>query len=157
MLIDSLLPFIRKETLSKVLKRVQQYLSRVKVQLRGVQWNQMTPEMLKPITKKSGVTLTTIHGAKGKEWNVVFLINLVEGELPSRFAKKNENKLHNEQTLFYTAITRHRERLYLLQTTFNRVSFPNGKGKVNNIYQKQSSFITPHIKLLCEGTPCEVH
>ena len=56
------------------------------------------------------LTLSTIHSAKGKEWNTVFLIGLNEGRFPSSPGMKN---LDEERRLFYVAVTRARNNLYL--------------------------------------------
>ncbi|KAB1504146.1 ATP-dependent DNA helicase UvrD2 [Corynebacterium sp. 320] len=66
--------------------------------------------------KVQGVTLSSIHTAKGLEWDAVFLIGLVEGMLPIRYAlkgKKSEEAIEEERRLFYVGVTRAREHLYL--------------------------------------------
>lgn len=147
LLIDALLTFIRERETAKARKRIQQYLSRIKVQLRGYHWDHIKPEMLNPISHDTGVTLTTIHIAKGKEWKVVFILNVVEGEIPLRFAKTDES-IYDERSLFYTAITRHSEKLYLLETPFIKTDFPKGKGRQINTFYKQSSLTKPYLKYL---------
>lgn len=62
---------------------------------------------------KNILTLSTIHSAKGLEWKSVFLIGLVEGVLPVSFALDNDDAIEEEQRLFYVAITRAKEQLYL--------------------------------------------
>ncbi|MEW5785815.1 MAG: ATP-dependent helicase [Bacillota bacterium] len=57
------------------------------------------------------VTLSTIHSAKGKEWDAVFVIGLNEGHFPSR--RGDERDLPEERRLFYVAATRARRYLYL--------------------------------------------
>ena len=56
------------------------------------------------------LTLSTIHSAKGKEWKNVFLIGLNEGRFPSSPESKN---LDEERRLFYVAVTRAKDRLFL--------------------------------------------
>ena len=61
---------------------------------------------------KAAVTLSTIHAAKGLEWDYVFIIGLTEGYLPISYAK-TEAELREEQRLLYVAITRARNELTL--------------------------------------------
>jgi DNA helicase-2/ATP-dependent DNA helicase PcrA len=59
------------------------------------------------------VTLTTIHQAKGLEWDVVFIIWLVEGRFPSHKSLQDIEGEEEERRLFYVAATRARDELYL--------------------------------------------
>ncbi len=59
------------------------------------------------------VCLSTIHSAKGLEWECVFLIGLVEGVLPVSFSLNDEESIEEEHRLFYVALTRAKTRLYL--------------------------------------------
>ena len=58
------------------------------------------------------VTLSTIHAAKGLEWDSVFIAGLTEGYLPIGFAK-SESEIAEERRLLYVAITRARRQLFL--------------------------------------------
>ncbi len=62
------------------------------------------------------LTLSTIHSAKGKEWRTVFLIGNNEGQFPSPLGQKN---LEEERRLFYVAITRAKDYLYLTASEEN--------------------------------------
>lgn len=60
-----------------------------------------------------GVTLASLHAAKGLEWDAVFLAGLVENTLPISFAvKAGEEQIEEERRLFYVGVTRAREHLY---------------------------------------------
>ena len=59
------------------------------------------------------VVLSTIHQAKGLEWDSVFLLSLNEGIFPSNKSKDLEHQLEEERRLFYVAVTRARQDLFL--------------------------------------------
>ncbi|AKK02562.1 ATP-dependent DNA helicase UvrD2 [Corynebacterium epidermidicanis] len=60
-----------------------------------------------------GVTLASLHAAKGLEWDAVFLVGLVENTLPISYAiKAGDAQIEEERRLFYVGITRAREHLH---------------------------------------------
>lgn len=59
------------------------------------------------------VTLSTVHSAKGLEWDAVLIIDLAEDRFPSRHAQLSEEDFEEERRLFYVACTRARENLQL--------------------------------------------
>ncbi|MEV0601146.1 ATP-dependent DNA helicase UvrD2 [Streptomyces sp. NPDC050315] len=59
-----------------------------------------------------GVTLASLHAAKGLEWDAVFLVGLTDGMLPITYAKTDE-QLEEERRLLYVGITRARRHLSL--------------------------------------------
>ena len=63
------------------------------------------------------VTLMTVHCAKGLEFKVVFIIGLEENIMPISKALYDEGDLEEERRLMYVAITRAKEKLYLLNAT----------------------------------------
>ena len=64
-------------------------------------------------TKESGgVSLMTMHGAKGLEYGLVFIIAANEGNTPYRKAKLME-EIEEERRMFYVAMTRAKERLII--------------------------------------------
>lgn len=71
------------------------------------------------------VTLSSIHQAKGLEWKVVFLIWLVDGQFPNgRIIEADDlDMLEEERRLFYVAITRARDELYLSYPMMNPKSY----------------------------------
>ncbi|MET7316561.1 ATP-dependent DNA helicase UvrD2 [Streptomyces thermoviolaceus] len=59
-----------------------------------------------------GVTLASLHAAKGLEWDAVFLVGVAEGMIPISYAR-TEQQIEEERRLLYVGITRARERLYV--------------------------------------------
>ncbi|AHW63392.1 ATP-dependent DNA helicase UvrD2 [Corynebacterium glyciniphilum] len=77
--------------------------------------------------RMQGVTLASIHAAKGLEWDAVFLVGLVDGTLPIRHALKgshSEDAIEEERRLLYVGVTRAREHLHL---SWSQARQPGGK------------------------------
>jgi DNA helicase-2/ATP-dependent DNA helicase PcrA len=76
--------------------------------------------------KDKPLILTTIHQAKGLEWEVVYLMNLTNGRMPSSQIFSDEGEandilaLEEERRLFYVAVTRAKKFLYLTQPIYVR-------------------------------------
>jgi DNA helicase-2/ATP-dependent DNA helicase PcrA len=60
-----------------------------------------------------GVTLASLHSAKGLEWDAVFLVGLADGTLPIQYADGDQAALEEERRLLYVGVTRARYRLAL--------------------------------------------
>ena len=63
--------------------------------------------------EENAVVLSSIHSAKGLEWSHVFLPRLREGVLPITYSLESEKLLEEERRLFYVAVTRAKDGLYL--------------------------------------------
>lgn len=59
------------------------------------------------------LTLSTIHSAKGLEWEAVFVIWAVEGKFPSDYNVHDQDELEEERRLMYVAATRAKQQLYI--------------------------------------------
>jgi len=66
------------------------------------------------------VKLTTIHQAKGLEWSHVFILWLVEGRFPNQNNIESKDEEEEERRLFYVAVTRAKDALYLLAPQWSR-------------------------------------
>jgi DNA helicase-2/ATP-dependent DNA helicase PcrA len=60
------------------------------------------------------LVLSTIHSAKGQEWKAVFVLNVVDGCIPSDMATGAAAEIEEERRLLYVAMTRARQHLHLL-------------------------------------------
>ena len=59
------------------------------------------------------LVLSTIHSAKGLEWQCVFIIWVVDGRFPSVYSFITGDELEEERRLFYVAVTRAKRHLFL--------------------------------------------
>ena len=94
------------------------------------------------------LVLSTIHSAKGLEWPVVHLMHLVDGAVPSDMALSTPAGLAEERRLFYVAVTRARDQLYLyapLRMHHHRMS-----GSDRHSYGQLTRFLTPAAQDACE-------
>jgi DNA helicase-2/ATP-dependent DNA helicase PcrA len=84
---------------------------------------------------KEVVNLSTVHQAKGLEFHTVFVIWLTDGMFPSSRSLDTRPALEEERRLFYVAITRAKDELYL---TFPHMRLTGGYG---DIFQRPSRFL----------------
>lgn len=68
----------------------------------------------------ASLVLSTIHQAKGLEWGVVFVVWLAEGRFPSSRSLETDGGEEEERRLFYVAVTRARDQVYLCYPRFGR-------------------------------------
>ena len=61
------------------------------------------------------LVLSTIHSAKGQEWDAVFVLNVTDGCIPSDMAVGTPEQTEEERRLLYVAMTRARQHLHLVQ------------------------------------------
>ena len=67
-----------------------------------------------PLLDEDYLILSTIHSAKGQEWDVVFVLNTADGCIPSDMATDKPEQIEEERRLLYVAMTRAREHLHLV-------------------------------------------
>ena len=84
---------------------------------------------------KEAVNLSTVHQAKGLEFHTVFVIWLTDGMFPSSRSLNTRDALEEERRLFYVAITRARDELYL---TYPQMRLSGGYG---DVFQRPSRFL----------------
>jgi DNA helicase-2/ATP-dependent DNA helicase PcrA len=86
-------------------------------------------------TDTEAVNLSSVHQAKGLEYHTVFVIWLTDGMFPSTRSLETRDAIEEERRLFYVAITRARDELYL---TYPQMRLSGGFG---DIFQRPSRFL----------------
>jgi DNA helicase-2/ATP-dependent DNA helicase PcrA len=86
-------------------------------------------------SEKEAVNLSSVHQAKGLEFHTVFVIWLTDGMFPSNRSLETRDALEEERRLFYVAITRARDELYL---TYPQMRLSGGYG---DVFQRPSRFL----------------
>jgi DNA helicase-2/ATP-dependent DNA helicase PcrA len=96
------------------------------------------------------LVLSTIHSAKGLEWQAVHVIALYDGNVPADMAAGTTETIDEERRLLYVAMTRARRELHLYVPVryYHR---PNGKSDAYG-YGKPSRFLTNELQMLCDIT-----
>jgi DNA helicase-2/ATP-dependent DNA helicase PcrA len=87
------------------------------------------------ISDKESVNLSSVHQAKGLEFHTVFVIWLTDGMFPSNRSLDTRDALEEERRLFYVAITRARDELYL---AYPQMRLSGGYG---DVFQRPSRFL----------------
>nr|HMU52361.1 ATP-dependent helicase [Geminicoccaceae bacterium] len=95
--------------------------------------------------------LSTIHSAKGQEWRRVFVLNVVDGCIPSDLATGTPAEIEEERRLLYVAMTRARDELALIvpQRFFTHGQAAQGD---RHVYASRTRFIPPELLGLFERT-----
>jgi DNA helicase II / ATP-dependent DNA helicase PcrA len=93
-----------------------------------------------PLLDEDYLILSTIHSAKGQEWTSVFVLNTVDGCLPSDLATGSTPEIEEERRLLYVAMTRAKDQLHLMvpQRFFTHGQRGNGD---RHVYAQRTRFI----------------
>ncbi|MCO5100587.1 MAG: ATP-dependent helicase [Burkholderiaceae bacterium] len=68
-----------------------------------------------PLRDDDYLILSTVHSAKGQEWDTVFVLDVADGNFPNEYAAGRAESIDEERRLLYVAMTRARDFLYLLE------------------------------------------
>jgi len=104
-----------------------------------------------PLKDEDYLILSTIHSAKGQEWRAVFVLNAVDGCIPSDLATGTSAEIEEERRLLYVAMTRARDRLDLM---LPQRFFAHGQARHGDrhIYAARTRFIPGSLMGLFERT-----
>jgi DNA helicase-2/ATP-dependent DNA helicase PcrA len=96
------------------------------------------------------LTLSTIHSAKGAEWDVVHLIHLADGCLPSDLATGRSEEIEEERRLLHVAMTRARDDLWLHVPLRYHHHRQNSRGRDAHGFAQRSRFLSPAVAAHCD-------
>jgi DNA helicase-2/ATP-dependent DNA helicase PcrA len=103
-----------------------------------------------PLLDEDYLILSTIHSAKGQEWKSVFVLNVVDGCIPSDLATGTSAEIEEERRLLYVAITRAKDHLHLIVPQRFYVQGQHTTGD-RHLYAARTRFIPAAILHLFEG------
>ncbi len=87
------------------------------------------------------LVLSTVHSAKGQEWDSVYVLNVTDGNFPSEFATGRPDGIEEERRLLYVAMTRARNELHLLAPLKFPVTAQQRHGD-RHVYGARSRFLS---------------
>jgi DNA helicase II / ATP-dependent DNA helicase PcrA len=97
-----------------------------------------------PVHDEDYLVISTIHSAKGMEWDNVFILNVIDGSFPSEFATGKAELIEEERRLLYVAMTRARNELTcVVPLRFQITSQP--KTSDGHVYGARSRFLTEKV------------
>ncbi len=94
-----------------------------------------------PLLDEDYLILSTVHSAKGQEWESVFVLNVSDGNFPSEFATGKPEMIEEERRLLYVAMTRAKQTLSLIAPLRYHVTQQKRDGD-KHVYGARSRFMT---------------
>jgi DNA helicase-2/ATP-dependent DNA helicase PcrA len=102
-----------------------------------------------PLLDEDYLILSTIHSAKGREWSAVFVLNAVDGCIPSDLAAGTTEEIEEERRLLYVAMTRAKNQLDILVPQRFYVHQQSSRGD-RHLYASRTRFVPDAILPLFE-------
>ena len=103
-----------------------------------------------PLLDEDYLVLSTIHSAKGQEWRSVFILNTVDGCIPSDLGVGDPEEIEEERRLLYVAMTRAKDHLHLMVPQRFYVHQQRSNGD-RHVYAQRTRFIPTSILKHFEG------
>jgi DNA helicase-2/ATP-dependent DNA helicase PcrA len=103
-----------------------------------------------PYLDEDYLILSTVHSAKGQEWDAVFVLNVSDGNFPSEFATGKPEMIEEERRLLYVAMTRARRSLHLVAPLRYHVTQQRRDGD-KHVYGARSRFMSDNLLATMEA------
>ena len=97
-----------------------------------------------PLLDEDYLILSTVHSAKGQEWESVFVLNVADGNFPSEFAAGKPEMIEEERRLLYVAMTRAKQTLSLVVPLRYHVTQQRRDGD-RHVYGARSRFMSDQL------------
>jgi DNA helicase-2/ATP-dependent DNA helicase PcrA len=104
-----------------------------------------------PLLDEDYLILSTIHSAKGQEWKAIFVLNAVDGCIPSDLGAGTTAEIEEERRLLYVAMTRAKDHLHLVVPQRFFTHGQNAQGD-RHVYASRTRFIPAPLLNLFEST-----
>jgi len=105
-----------------------------------------------PYLDEDYLVLSTVHSAKGQEWEAVYLLNVSDGNFPNEFATGKPEQIEEERRLLYVAMTRAKTSLDLISPLKYYVTQQSRLGD-RHVYGAKSRFLTRKV-MACFEEAC---
>jgi DNA helicase-2/ATP-dependent DNA helicase PcrA len=97
-----------------------------------------------PLLDEDYLVLSTVHSAKGQEWEAVHVLNVTDGSFPSEFATGRNDAIDEERRLLYVALTRAKSELHLIAPVRFYVTQQAAHGD-RYVHGARSRFLTENV------------
>jgi DNA helicase-2/ATP-dependent DNA helicase PcrA len=103
-----------------------------------------------PYLDEDYLVLSTVHSAKGQEWEAVHILNVADGNFPSEFSTGRPELVEEERRLLYVAMTRAKSELHLIAPLKYYVASQSRMGD-RHVYGAKSRFMTQAVLACMEA------
>jgi DNA helicase-2/ATP-dependent DNA helicase PcrA len=94
-----------------------------------------------PLLDEDYLILSTVHSAKGQEWDSVYVLNVADGNFPNEHAAGRPDLIEEERRLLYVAMTRAKRHLHLIAPLKYYITQQSRTGDAH-VYGARSRFMT---------------
>jgi DNA helicase II / ATP-dependent DNA helicase PcrA len=107
-----------------------------------------------PLLDEDYLILSTVHSAKGQEWDSVYVLNVADGNFPNEHAAGRPDLIEEERRLLYVAMTRAKRHLHLIAPLKYYITQQSRTGDAH-VYGARSRFMTEKLmqQFECKGWP----
>jgi DNA helicase-2/ATP-dependent DNA helicase PcrA len=110
-----------------------------------------TTDLGQPVLDEDYLVISTVHSAKGMEWDTVYLLNVVDGSFPSEFSTGRPELVEEERRLLYVAMTRAQNDLVMITPQRFHLTSQSRQSDAH-VYGGRSRFLTDKVLKAFDAT-----